>query len=63
MSRDRLQLLKYGFITVTLMAGWFGLGSLSHNVLVQSLLGWIGVGVIAFYWRWLIRNKLGPPKS
>jgi len=58
-----MELLKYAFITVLLIAGWFALGSLSHNVLLQSLLGWIGFGALALYWRWLIRNKLGPPKS
>lgn len=63
MRQDSLQLLKYGFITAVLIAGWFGVAFLSHNILVQSLLGWIGLAVIVFYWRWLLRNKLRPPKS
>jgi hypothetical protein len=63
MSRDRMELLKYGFITVLLIAGWFGLASLSHNLLVRLLLAWIGLAVVVVYWRWLIRNKVRPPKS
>jgi hypothetical protein len=63
MRKDSLQLLKYGLITAALIAGWFGLTSISHNVLVQSLLGWIGLVVIVLYWRWLLRNKLRQPKS
>jgi hypothetical protein len=63
MRKGSFDLLKYGFITAVLIAAWFGLASLSHNILVESLLGWIGLVVIGFYWRWLLRNKLGPPKS
>ena len=62
MRKNNFDLLKFGFITAVLIAGWFGLASLSHNILVQSLLGWIGLVVIVFYWRWLRRSKLGPPK-
>ena len=63
MRSDRLQLLKYSVATVALIVGWFGLTSLSHNILLQSLLGWIGLGAIALYWGWLLKNhKLRPPK-
>jgi hypothetical protein len=61
--KDRLQLLKYALIAVVLIAAWLGSMSLSHNILVQSLLGWIGLGVVVFYYRWLRRNRLRPPKS
>lgn len=63
MRKDSFDLLKYGFITAVLIAGCFGLASLTHSILVQSLLGWLGLVVIVFYWRWLRRNKLQPPKS
>jgi len=64
MRQDRLQLMKSALVTAVLIVGWFGLASMSHNVLVQSLLGWIGLGVIAVYWGWLLRkHKLRPPKS
>jgi len=62
MRQDTFQLLKYGFITVGLIAAWFGLASLSHNILLQSLLGCIGLVMIVLYWRWLRRTKLRPPK-
>jgi hypothetical protein len=60
---DRLQALKYALITVALIAGWFALASISHRMLVELLLGWIGLGGIVLYWRWLLRNKLRPPKA
>lgn len=63
MRKDSFQLLKYGFITAVLIAGWFVLASLSHNILVESPLGWIGVIVAVLYWRWLLRNKFRPPRS
>ncbi|MGO9402129.1 MAG: hypothetical protein ACLPVW_01515 [Terriglobales bacterium] len=63
MKKDSFQLLKYGFVTAVLMAGWFALASLGRNILLQSLFGWIGLVVIVLYWRWLRRNKLRPPKS
>lgn len=62
MTQDTLELLKHGLLTVLLVVGWFGLASLSHNVLIQSLLGWVGLAVIVLYWRWLLKNKLRPPK-
>ncbi len=62
MTEDTSQLLKFSFITVVLIAGWFALASISKNVLIDSLLGWIGLGVLALFWRWLRRNKLRPPK-
>jgi hypothetical protein len=63
MEKDTAQLLKYSFITVLLIAAWFGLTSLSHSIVVESLLGWVGLIAIAFYWRWLIKNKIRGPKS
>ncbi|MBZ5551327.1 MAG: hypothetical protein LAO21_01305 [Acidobacteriia bacterium] len=63
MRKDSVELLKYGFITTGLIAGWFGLASLSHSILVQLLLASIGLVVNVLYWRWLLRRKLRPPKS
>lgn len=63
MTRDTVQLWKYGFITAGLIIGCFSLTVLSHNLLVQLFLGWIGSGVIIVYWGWLLRKyKLRPPK-
>ncbi len=62
-NSDRWQLLKYGLLTVLVVAMWFALTALSHNWLVQVALGWIGVAALALYWRWLLRNKVRPPKS
>jgi len=39
MSKDTVQLLKYGLISVFLIAFWFGLTYLSRNTVVQFLLG------------------------
>jgi hypothetical protein len=63
MRPDRFQLLKFALILVMLVLAWFGLTSLSHSLMLQSLLGWVGLGVVAFYYRWLLRNKVRPPKS
>ncbi len=64
MTPDRVQLLKYAVVTVILIVGWFGLASISHNVFIQSLLGWIGLAVVAVYWGWLLKkHNLRPPKS
>jgi hypothetical protein len=63
MRKDRLHLLKYSLVTVLLIAGWFGVASVSRNILLRYLLGWVGFGVIALYWGWLLRTKkLRPPK-
>jgi hypothetical protein len=62
MTPDRLQLLKFGIISAVLIVGWFVLTSVTHNIVLQSLLGWIGLGVIALYYRWLKKNKVQPPK-
>ena len=57
-------LLKHGLATVLLLVCWFGLASLNHSIIIQSLLGWAGLGVIALYWSWLLRkNGLRRPKS
>ncbi len=61
-KQDRLSLLKYALIAVALIVGWFGFMSLSDDLPVQILLGWIGLAPNVFYWRWLFRNKVGPPK-
>jgi hypothetical protein len=58
MNQDKLQLFKYAFIFALLIAGWFALTSVSNNLLAQLLLGWIGFGVVALYYRWLVRNKM-----
>ena len=58
MKHDSLQLFKYGLITALIVVAWFALTSLSHNVLVEIVLGWIGLGGVVLYWRWLLRNKV-----
>jgi hypothetical protein len=63
MSVDSRDLLKFGLLTVALIAGWFALASVSHNLIVESLFGWVGLGVIAWYLRWLVKNKVKPPQS
>jgi hypothetical protein len=55
-------LIKHGVLTVLLVSGWFALASLSRNSGVQSALGWVGLAVVAFYFRWILKNKLQPPK-
>lgn len=62
MQKDTFELLKYSFITLLLIAGWFGSTTLSRNMVVQWLLGWAGLAVIVLYWRWLLRHKVKPPK-
>jgi 4-amino-4-deoxy-L-arabinose transferase-like glycosyltransferase len=63
MTKDTFQLLQYGLIAVLLIAIWFGLISLSRNIVVEIPLGWIGFAAFALYWRWLKRKKIEPPKS
>ena len=63
MQKDTLELFRYGLISLLLIAGWFGLTTLSRNLVVQWLLGWGGLAVNVLYWRWLLRNKVKPPKS
>jgi hypothetical protein len=63
MQKDTTELFKYSFITVLLIAGWFGLTALSRNIVVQILLAWAGLAVVALYWRWLKRNKVKSTKS
>jgi hypothetical protein len=62
MPKDGLQLFKFALIFALLILGWFSLTSVSHNVLLQLLLGWIGLGIVALYYLWLKRNKIRPPK-
>jgi hypothetical protein len=45
MSVDSRDLLKFGLLTVALIAGWFALASVSHNLIVESLFGWVGLGL------------------
>ncbi len=59
---DPLQLLLFAFVFVLLVAGWFALASVSHNVWIQIGFGWIGFAVVALYYRWLMRHKVGPRK-
>lgn len=63
MKGDRIQVAKYGLLTSGLVVGCFALTSVSHNIVVQSLLGWAGLAAIALYFRWLWHNKLPPPKD
>ncbi len=55
---DRLDLLKHALLLVLLIVGWLALTLLSHNVVVQSVLGWVGLGAVALYARWLLKKKL-----
>jgi hypothetical protein len=60
---DRIKLLEHAFITAILITTWFGIASLSHDVLIQSLLGWSGFVLVALYWGWLLRkHHLRRPK-
>lgn len=58
MSSDKVELLKYGCITAVLVIGCFVLTSVSRNVYLQILLGWVGVGALVIYFRWLHKKKL-----
>ena len=60
MKKDTVQLLGFSLLTVVLLVACFGLVSLSHNVMVQYLLGWVGVAGMALYFRWLLRKKVKP---
>jgi hypothetical protein len=51
-------LLKHGLIFALLILIWFGLTMLSRNLLIQVILGWIGLGAVALYWRWLHIKKI-----
>jgi dolichyl-phosphate-mannose--protein O-mannosyl transferase len=62
MTKDTFQLLKYATIAVLLIAIWFGLLTLSRNIGVDLLLGFVGFAVFALYWRWLKKTKIAPPK-
>ena len=62
MKKDTFQLLKYAFISIFLIVVWFGLASLSRNIVVEILLGWVGFVPVGLYWRWLLKNKVDPPK-
>ena len=61
--RADTELLKYGVVTALLTAGWFALASVGRNILVESLLGWVGLVVVCLFLRWVIRNKVRPPKG
>ncbi len=58
MNSDKVELLKYGCITVVLVVGCFALTSVSRSIYLQVLLGWVGVGILVLYFRWLHKNKL-----
>jgi hypothetical protein len=58
MNHDSLQLLKYASLLVVLIVGWFALSSVGQVFWVQLMLGSIGFGALAFYWSWLLRNKV-----
>lgn len=62
MAQDRLRLFKFALIFVLLIFGWFSLTSVSHNIFLRLLLGWIGFGIVALYYLCLKRNKIGRPK-
>jgi len=59
--KDRVQLFKFAFITVTLVAIWAVLVSLSKNFFLQQLISWTGIGILAIYYRWLRRKVIKPP--
>jgi uncharacterized membrane protein YeaQ/YmgE (transglycosylase-associated protein family) len=63
MTLDTRELLKFSFLTVAVVAGWFALASVSKNVIVEIVLGWVGLAFLALYWRWLLKKKAKPPKS
>lgn len=44
-----------------LVVAWFALASLSRNVAVQSVVGWLGLGGLIVYVRWLFKHKIGKP--
>ena len=50
MAQDRLRLFKFALIFVLLIFGWFSLTSVSHNIFLRLLLGWIGFGIVALYY-------------
>lgn len=62
MSNDGIDLLKHGFLAVLFIVCWFALVSTTHNIAVQMLLGWLGLGLLVLYFRWLKRHKLRSPK-
>lgn len=61
MASDRIQLFKYGLMFAVLVIGWFALTMVSKNIVVQIVLGWIGLGVVALFYWWVSKHKL-PPK-
>jgi hypothetical protein len=62
MRRDRLQLFKFALIFALLVLAWFSLTSVSHDLFLRLVLGWIGLGVVALYYGWLKRDKIRPKK-
>jgi hypothetical protein len=63
MTKDTFQLLTFALVAVLLIAAWFALTNLSRNIVVESLLGLIGLAVVALYWRRLKKTKIRPPRS
>jgi hypothetical protein len=43
-------------------AGCFALASVSHRLIMQVVLGWLGLGVVVLYVRWLLKNKIRGPR-
>jgi hypothetical protein len=58
LTTDSVDLLKHGLIATLLVVAWFALTFLSHNVVVQSMVGWLGLGGLILYARWLFKHKV-----
>jgi len=39
------------------IAIWFGLATLSRNIVVKVFLGWVGLAGVALYWRWAHKEQ------
>jgi hypothetical protein len=63
MTKDTFQLLKYSVISSLLVAAWFASTGLSDSLVVKYLIGWVGLAVVVLYFRWLLKNKVGPRES
>jgi predicted PurR-regulated permease PerM len=56
-------LLKHASLLVLVIVGWFALASLTDNLIAKVILGWVGFGIVALYYRWLRKNKVRPSSS
>lgn len=62
-ASDRTDLLKHGVLLVLLIVGWFTLVSVSRVLWLQIVLGWVGFGGVALYFRWLLKRKVSKPPN